>query len=99
MNKKDNKYVIKITHLLKQSSRTGHHLSAIELVSYPDNINLCIVSLLDLYIEKTADLRSSQQLMCCYTKPFKAASKDTLSRWIKLVMKKAGIDTDIFKTT
>ena len=33
--------------------------------------------------------------MCCYTKPFKAASKDTLSRWIKLVMKKAGIDTDI----
>ena len=44
------------------------------------------------------DLRKGEtQLLLCHTKPYGAASKDTISRWIKTVIMKAGVDTSVFK--
>ena len=42
-------------------------------------------------------LKEYTKLLLCHTKPYGAASKDTIGRWIKTVMMKAGIDTSVFK--
>ena len=98
MQKSTSGYVFVITKLLKQSSRSGRHLPPVELCSFSDENKLCIVELLNVYIEKTAGLRTSQQLLCCYTKPHGGASRDTIARWIKTILRLAGIDITIFKS-
>ena len=60
--------------------------------------DLCAVTLLKAYLEKTAVLRNdNNQLLLCHAAPHGPASKDTISRWIKQVMSDAGIDTRVFK--
>ena len=85
MQKSTSGYVFVITKLLKQSSRSGRHLPPVELCSFSAENNLRIVELLNVYIEKTAGLHTSQQLLCCYTKPHGGASRDTIARWIKTI--------------
>lgn len=55
-------------------------------------------SLLKTYLSLTAKVRSSDStsLFVSYVKPHKSVSTDTISRWVKEVMHKAGIDTKIF---
>ena len=85
MQKSTSGYVFVITKLLKQSSRSGRHLPPVELCSFSAENKLRIVELLNVYIEKTAGLHTSQQLLCCYTKPHGGASRDTIARWIKTI--------------
>ena len=68
------------------------------LKEYTNDGKLCVVSLVKEYLRRTNDLRKGEtQLLLCHTKPYGAASKDTIGRWIKTVMMKAGIDTSVFK--
>ena len=83
MQKSTSGYVFVIAKLLKQSSRSGRHLPPVELCSFSDENKLCIVELLNVYIEKTAGLRTS---------------RDTIARWIKTILRLAGIDITIFKS-
>ncbi|CAB3993543.1 Pol poly, partial [Paramuricea clavata] len=80
-------------------SRPGKHLKPIELEAFGQEQSLCIIHHLRAYIEKTANHRTdvnTSQLLLSYQKPFKPVSKDTISRWIKIVLKDAGIDTTKF---
>lgn len=79
------------SHLLKQT-RPGCHIDTIVFDKYRKNEKLCIVSVLNEYLKRTKDLRSNNKLLISTMKPFKAVSKDTISRWVKLVMVKAGVD-------
>lgn len=57
-----------------------------------------MVQLLKEDLRRTPSIRSGEeQLLLCCTKLNGAASKDTISRWIKTVMLKAGIGTSLFK--
>jgi integrase len=86
---------IYINKLLK-TSKPGKHLSTIRFSSY-ENMNLCIVKHLQQYKDLTNSIRKNQeQLFISFQKPFKAVSTDTLSRWIKIVLKKSNIDTTVF---
>ena len=50
------------------------------------------------YLERTKPLRGDiTSLFVTYVKPYKAASKDTISRWIKTTLGLAGIDITRFK--
>ena len=50
------------------------------------------------YLEHTKPLRGDiTSLFVTYVKPYKAASKDTISRWIKTTLGPAGIDITRFK--
>ena len=50
------------------------------------------------YLDGTSALRGgAQQLFVSYSKPFKSVSRDTISRWVKTVMQKSGIDVNLFK--
>ena len=89
----EHKCVFVIKDLLK-TSRPGHHFGQLEFLAYNPDEKLCIVKHLVLYIDRTRNLRSNhQQLLISYQKPHRPVSKDTISRWIKTVLQRSGIDT------
>lgn len=98
INLTDEKCTFFINSVLKHS-RKGHHQKPIELLAFSDNRTICVIDLLKEHIERTKNLReavNTKKLLISFRKPFKAISKDTLSRWIKTVLRLAGIDTSIF---
>ena len=97
MSTSADRYVFKISSLLKQSKASGHHLQPIVLERYTPDGKLCVVTMLEEYLKKTASVREKPQLLLCHAKPHGPASKDTIARWIKQVMSEAGIDTKVFK--
>lgn len=87
------KAVFSINSLLK-TSRPGKHLACIEFQAYVPDVSLCIVKHLQQYLKHTDTLRGNvKQLLISYSKPHKAVSPDTISRWIKATLVDAGIDT------
>ena len=58
-----------------------------------------MVSTLITYKEKTMSYRKPYQdiLFLTHKSPYRVATKQSLSRWIKESLKEAGIDTDKFK--
>ena len=84
-----NSVVINVSHVIKQT-RPGAHIEPIKLGIYT-NKNLCIVETIKQYISRTKNLRNSEYLLISTVSPYKAVSKQTFSRWIKLTMLKAGI--------
>ena len=82
--------------LLKTSS-PAHHQSEIVFGAFPDDKSLCVVRYLTQYKKRTRDLRGSEtRLFVSWKTPHKAVSRDTIRRWTKLVLQKAGIDMTIF---
>ena len=71
------------------------------VISLPGSLGLDplgVVSLLKLYCSLTKPLRAETcfQLFISYCKPHRGVSPDTLARWVRFVMSKAGIDTAVF---
>ena len=95
----DKTYIFYLTSLQKQS-QPGKHPKPIELKAFDQEHSLRIIHHLGPYIEKTGahrnDITTSQSLLN-YQKPFKpVVSKDTISRWVKIVLEDAGIDITKF---
>lgn len=85
-------YTLFYSGLLKQN-RPGFNVHFVELFAYPPDRRLCVFTVLKEYLMRTAQARSnSQKLFISYVKPFKAVSRETISRWIKTVMSKSGIN-------
>ena len=62
--------------------------------------SLCVVSLLDTYIERSKPWRQDQlkgQLLLSFVKPHNEIVKSTISGWIKEVLKQSGINVEHFK--
>ncbi|VEN46833.1 unnamed protein product [Callosobruchus maculatus] len=59
---------------------------------------LCLASTIELYIEKTKAIRpvGLNTLIITIKKPFRAASSQTISRWIKSVLRQSGINTNLY---
>lgn len=58
---------------------------------------LCVASVLKLYLEKTSEFRgNTKELFISLKRPFKAVGAQTLSHWVKNVLKVCNIDTSIF---
>ena len=86
------KVIIYPNHLLKQS-KPGQHLDIICLKAFIKDERLCIVKVFTDYLSRTVHLRLEEKLLISTIKPHKSVSKSTVSRWIKFVMLKAGIDS------
>ena len=89
-------YVFILEGEFKQS-RLGHSNLHIVLPSFPDDIRICIVQTLAIYLDRTRSLRNSSRLFISTVQPHGAVSKDTLARWIKTALCLAGIDVTMFK--
>ena len=62
------------------------------------NPKLCVFSTLKEYLRRTKHLRQKDSyLFISYEKPHLSVSTQTIARWIKSIMFKAGIDTSTFK--
>ena len=66
---------------------------------YPDNEKLCIVKCLQSYIgiRNTLVMWDIRDLIISYGKPHKPVLSETISRWIKDELSKAGVNTSVFK--
>ena len=97
-NMRLNKFSVKFTvgDLFKQS-RTGSHFGEINIVGYPPDRRLCVLTVLTEYINRTKIFRCDTHALFITTQePYNAASADTFSRWIKDTLKSAGINMDLF---
>ena len=82
--------LLKTTHILKQT-RSGYHLKDIILHAY-HNSKLCVVKTMQEYLARTEGFRTKgNKLLVSTQKPHNGVSQATVSRWIKTLMRKAGI--------
>ena len=64
---------------------------------FTENKKLCVFHYLCIYVQRTALLRkTTTQLLITTTKLHKAASNNSISRWLKTILTLAGIDTTHF---
>ena len=89
----NNKIVFSIQTLLKHSKPTNKTSNNIVIQAYEPNRKVCPVFVLKNYIKRTEKIRKQPNLFLNTMKPHAPVSKDTLSRWVKKTMNKAGIDT------
>ncbi|XP_066587638.1 uncharacterized protein [Prorops nasuta] len=89
--------IIRITDIVKTSG-PGKLQPAFVLPWFKENPEICVANSLVEYMKVTSELRGNiQNLFVTYKKPYKPASAQTISRWIKEVLNKCGIDTQKFK--
>ena len=68
-----------------------------DILAFPQNDRLCVVSVLKEYLRKTKRIRGNEEkLSLSYQKPHKYISKNTLARWPTDVLNGAGVDTKHF---
>ena len=95
MCKTEKACVFTITGNFKQA-RPGFAQFDIVIPKFEDDVRICVYSVLVEYIRRTENLRTGPELFISFVTPHKPVTKDTLGRWIKQVMTRAGIDTSIF---
>ena len=87
------------TKLAKQS-RQSKTLSEFFFPAFPHNERLCPVRSLQAYEERTRERQcdsNRSQLFIATISPYKPVASSTIARWVKSVLTKSGIDTNIFK--
>lgn len=91
------KVIIRIPDRIKTSA-PGRSQPYFYFSRFRDHENLCIVQLLEYYLTKTKNLRptSCDSVFISLTKPHKAVTAQTVSRWIRQGLEECGIDTSIF---
>ena len=98
MYKHKDKFVFKMLEHLKQS-RPGFDNPDVTAKAYPVDRRICVYTVLKEYMKRTRFLRSDSNsyLLISYIKPHDKVSVGTVSRWIRNIMHKSGIDTTQFK--
>ena len=87
---------IKIPKRIKTTGRNKKQPTLV-LPFYRDNEKICPATALQSYIEKTKDKRGDENfLFLTSKKPHKAATAATLGRWVKDILSKSGLNTNIF---
>ena len=89
--------VFYISRLLK-TTRPKSHQQPIEFKACPHNVSLCVVALIKLYLDKTAELRHdvNSRFFISYATPHKPVSSRTPARWVSDILHKASINTKTF---
>ena len=84
------------TNLAKQS-RQGKPICGFLFPSFPERQELCPVWSIREYERRTLSIRGDEtRLFLTIIRPHHAATSSTIARWLKEVLKAAGIDTSIF---
>lgn len=96
LQKLKSEFIFKVDGLLKQS-RPGKDYSVFVVKAYPPDRRICPYFVLKEYLDRTRDLRKGgNSLLISYVKPHLAVSKDTVARWIKIVLFRSGININKF---
>lgn len=80
-----------------KTSRRGSIQPMFHLKTFTQRKEICPVKTIQSYIDQTSSIRNNtDELILTFKKPYRNASTQTISRWIKLMLKEAGIDVTIF---
>ena len=78
-----------------KQGRPGYVPPIISLRKYPHDEKICVLKYLSEYLKRTKHMRGSiNQLFLTFKKPYHPATKNTLARWIKDVLRGSGVDTE-----
>lgn len=93
----ENGVKINITDVIKTSA-PGRDQPVLFLPYFRENICICPATVLSDYISFTRELRSegTSRLLLTYKRPYKAATTQSISRWLKQVLSESGVDVGIF---
>lgn len=83
---------------LRKTQHSGH-LKRFSINAWPDRISICPVAILQAYVDSTAQFwcpSNANFLLTGSTKPHRPVTSSTISRWIKDLLRKAGVNTRIF---
>ena len=99
MVKGKSSYKFHIDKLVKQCG-SGKPQPVLVLPAYPADKRLCVLSYLQEYLERTESVPNSEHtsLFLSCGQPHHPVCKSTITRWVKTVMTKAGIDTEFYAT-
>lgn len=88
---------IYITDIIKTSA-PGRDQPVLYLPYFRENVAICPAKTLSDYVSRTKNLRSEnvKNLFLTYKAPHKAATTQSLSRWVKRVLSDCGVDTSVF---
>ena len=95
MKKNKESYLFAIVDQVKRSA-PHRKQPVLKLSVFKENTKLCVASVLEEYIHRTKELRTGTKLFVTYIAPHNAVSRDTISRWIRMIMEAAGIDIKRF---
>lgn len=92
--------LVQLSDNIKQCRRQ-FNIRTIKFQAYSTDTSLCVCKTLQHYLERTEEIRhgTSQEtnaLLISFIKPHKAVTKDTIARWIKTMLRRAGVDTTKF---
>lgn len=87
---------IKIPDRVKTSGPKKNH-PVLRLPFFMQDKAICAATILTLYLEKNKDIRGLiKKLFISFKKPHKAVGAQTISKWIKKIMYRSGIDINVF---
>ena len=86
----DNKVVIPIMSLIKQTKPTKD-MAPLCFQIHNKEPKLCVVTHLSEYLKRTKSYRDTDKIFLTCIKAYRAARKDTISRWCKSIIKESGI--------
>lgn len=93
---RENSTILKITNLIK-TSRANASQPLLVLPNFNKKPEICPASVLRTYVSVTQSLRGEEKtLFIGFRKPYRAVTAQTISRWVKTVLKDSGVDTNIF---
>lgn len=69
--------------------------TTLEFTNFSDS-DLCVVSCLKEYLDKTKEKRSTEYLLIQTKHPYERSCTQTISNWLREVLKDAGIDNTMF---
>ncbi|XP_050293054.1 uncharacterized protein LOC126733719 isoform X1 [Anthonomus grandis grandis] len=92
----ENKVEVKIPKKLKTSAK-GRIRPTLLLPFFNQDKKICLARTLIEYLNKTKNLRqTSKNLFITVKKPHRLVTSQTISRWLKVILKKSGLDTNKF---
>ncbi|XP_068898318.1 integrase/recombinase xerD homolog [Tenebrio molitor] len=95
INQSPQGFEIWITDHIK-TSRVGGEQPTLQVPFFQANPSLCAATTLKDYLKATQPLRKDEFLFITFRQPHRTASKDSISRWVKEVLKAAGVDMNVF---
>ncbi|KAK6175967.1 hypothetical protein SNE40_014339 [Patella caerulea] len=76
-----------------KTSRSGHPVKELKMCVYPMDNRLCIYVALKEYLKRTSSIRGDvDKLFVSYVKPHREVSRETIARWIRVVLDRSGVD-------
>ncbi|CAG9118500.1 unnamed protein product [Plutella xylostella] len=86
-----------ISDLIKTSA-PGRDQPVLVLPYYYENKSICPATVIEQYLTSTKELRPTDvnNLILTWKRPHRAASAQSISRWIKQVLADSGVDTTVF---